>query len=389
MHQGRIIFSQLLDYVPHYEFDLCVDRYNGNHRVRELSCFDQFLAMAFAQLTGRESLRDIESCLNSVRSKLYHAGFRGRTCRSTLADANENRDWRIWADFAQVLIARARLLYTHDSFGVDLVQTAYAFDSTTIDLCLAVFPWARFRKHKAAVKMHTLLALRGNIPSFIRITDGKTHDVNALDDLPIESGSFYIMDRGYIDFRRLHYFIEDAAFFIVRAKRNMDYTRRVSRLVDKETGLRSDQTIVLAGPKTSLDYPEPLRRVSFYDVQNSNHLVLLTNASGIPALTVAELYKCRWQVELFFKWIKQHLRIKSFFGTSPNAVRTQIWISISVYVLVAIAKKELHLELSLYEILQILSISLFEKSPILLALSHVYNNAPDAVPANQLELFTS
>jgi len=237
--------------------------------------------------------------------------------------------------------------------------------------------------------MHTLLALRGNIPSFIRITDGKTHDVNALDDLPIESGSFYIMDRGYIDFRRLHYFIEDAAFFIVRAKRNMDYTRRVSRLVDKETGLRSDQTIVLAGPKTSLDYPEPLRRVSFYDVQNSNHLVLLTNASGIPALTVAELYKCRWQVELFFKWIKQHLRIKSFFGTSPNAVRTQIWISISVYVLVAIAKKELHLELSLYEILQILSISLFEKSPILLALSHVYNNAPDAVPANQLELFTS
>jgi hypothetical protein len=387
MHQGRIIFAQLLDYLPRHELRRCVARYRGEYRIRRFSCFDQFLALAFAQLTGRESLRDIETCLRVMRPKLYHAGFRGRICRTTLAKANERRDWRIWADLAQVLIAHARALYAGEDFDVELEQTAYAFDSTTIDLCLALFPWAPFRKTKAAVKMHTLIDLRGNIPCFILITDGKVHDVRALDQLPLEPGAFYIMDRGYIDFRRLHAFTENAAFFVVRAKRNLDCRRLVSRPVDKSTGLRSDQTVVLRGTKSSREYPLPLRRVAFYDVENQKRLVFLTNNFTLPALTIARLYKCRWQVELFFKWIKQHLRIKSFFGTSENAVKTQIWTAICVYVLVAIVKKELRIGKSLYEMLQIFSISLFEKSPILQALNALDDQVEEAPACNQLELF--
>jgi len=387
MHQERIIFAQLLDYLPRHELRRCVARYRGEYRIRRFSCFDQFLALAFAQLTGRESLRDIETCLRVMRPKLYHAGFRARVCRNTLAKANERRDWRIWADLAQVLIARARTLYAGEDFGVELEQTAYAFDSTTIDLCLSLFPWAHFRQTKAAVKMHTLLDLRGNLPCFILITDGKVHDVRALDQLPLEPGAFYIMDRGYIDFRRLRAFTENAAFFIVRAKRNLDYRRLVSHPVDKATGLRSDQTVVLRGAKSSREYPLPLRRVAFYDAENQQRLVFLTNNFTLPALTIARLYKCRWQVELFFKWIKQHLRIKSFFGTSENAVKTQIWIAICVYVLTAIVKKELQIAKSLYEMLQIFSIALFEKSPILQALNAIDDQVEQAPACNQLELF--
>jgi len=388
MHQGRIIFAQLLDYLPRHELRRCVARYRGEYRIRRFSCFDQFLALAFAQLTGRESLRDIETCLRVMRPKLYHAGFRGRVCRNTLAKANERRDWRIWADLAQVLIAHARPLYAGEDFGVELEQTAYAFDSTTIDLCLALFPWAHFRKTKAAVKLHTLIDLRGNIPCFILITDGKVHDVRALDQLPLEPGAFYIMDRGYIDFRRLRAFTEHAAFFVVRAKRNLDCRRLASRPVDKSTGLRSDQTVVLRGAKSSREYPLPLRRVAFYDLENQKRLVFLTNNFTLPALTIARLYKCRWQVELFFKWIKQHLRIKSFFGTSENAVKTQIWTAICVYVLVAIVRKEMRSDKSLYEMLQIFSISLFEKSPILQALNAIDDQVEEVPACNQLELFT-
>jgi IS4 transposase len=387
MHKGRIIFAQLLDFLPRHELRRCVARYRGDYRVRRFSCFDQFLAMSFAQLTGRESLRDIETCLRVMRPKLYHAGFRARVYRNTLAKANERRDWRIWADLAQVLIVRARTLYAGEDFGVELEQTAYAFDSTTIDLCLSLFPWARFRKTKAAVKMHTLLDLRGNIPCFILITDGKVHDVRALDHLSLEPSAFYIMDRGYIDYRRLYVFTQNAAFFIVRAKRNLDRRRLDSRKVDKATGLRSDQTIVLCGPKSSRECPLPLRRVVFYDAENKKRFVFLTNNFALSALTITQLYKCRWQVELFFKWIKQHLRIKSFFGISENAVKTQIWIAVCVYLLVAIAKKELQIDKSLYEILQILSISLFEKSPILQALTAIEVNVEDAPSSNQLELF--
>jgi transposase len=345
--------------------------------------------MAFAQLTGRESLRDIEACLRAMQPKLYHTGFRGYVARNTLARANERRSWRIWADLAHVLIRRARVLYANESFDVALKQTAYAFDSTTIDLCLTLFPWARFRKTKAAVKMHTLLDLRGNIPCFVQVTSGTTHDVNALDELALEAGSFYILDRGYIDFARLYRFTLHAAFFVTRSKRNLDYTRRCSRTVNKRRGLRSDQTIVLNGPLTSLAYPDPLRRISYFDTDTNKRLVFLTNNFILPPLTIARLYKCRWQVELFFKWIKQHLRIKAFFGTSENAVKTQIWIAISVYVLVSILKKELKLDKSLYEILQILSITLFEKSPILLALTASYDQEEKYHPANQLELFES
>jgi hypothetical protein len=389
MHQGRTIYAQVLDYLPRHRFNHCVERYRGNHRVHTFSCFDQFLCMAFAQLAGRESLRDIEACLRAMQPKLYHAGFRGRVARNTLAKANERRDWRIWAELAQILISRARTLYAHDNFRVELQQTAYAFDSTTIDLCLTLFPWARFRKTKAAVKMHTLLDLRGSIPCFIKVTSGKTHDVNVLDDLMLEPGSFYILDRGYIDFARLYRFTLHAAFFVTRAKRNLDYTRRCSRSVDKSTGLRNDQTIVLNGPLTSRAYPEALRRVSFFDPETNKRLVFLTNNFFLPALTITQLYKSRWQVELFFKWIKQHLRIKSFFGTSENAVKTQIWIAVSVYVLVAILKKELQLEKSLYEILQILSITLFENSPILLALTASSDQTKKEDPFNQLDLFES
>jgi Domain of unknown function (DUF4372)/Transposase DDE domain len=387
MHTGRFVFSQLMDFLPRHEFHQCVERYRGDRRIRNFSCFDQFLSMAFAQLTYRESLRDIETCLRAIRGKLYHAGFRGVIARSTLARANERRDWRIYADFAQVLIAHARRLYAADGFGVELEQTAYALDSTTIDLCLALFPWARFRRHKGAVKLHTLVDLRGNIPCFVRITHGKTHDVTALDSLPIEPGSFYIMDRGYVDFGRLYRFTQNLAFFVTRSKSNMDYSRRSYQPVDKSTGLRSDQRIILNGPKTSLAYPDTLRRISYCDPETEKRFVFLTNNLLLPALTIPRIYKCRWQVELFFKWIKQHLRIKSFYGTSANAVKTQVWIAISVYVLVAIIRKELGLERSPSEILQILSIALFEKTPIFEALAIPKTGFGDDSSPNQLPLF--
>lgn len=387
MHEGRLIFSQLMDFIPKREFDDSVTRYRGNYRVRDFSCRDQFLAMAFAQLTYRESLRDIETCLNSVQPKLYHAGFRGKVSRSTLGDANKRRDWRIYANFAQVLIRRARALYAQDDFGLALKQAAYALDSTTIDLCLALFPWARFRRHKGAVKLHTLIDLRGNIPCFIRITHGKTADVTVLDHLPIEPGAFYMMDKGYIDFGRLYAFTRQMAFFVTRAKKNLVYYRRESRVVDKSTGLRSDQTIILQGLKTSHLYPAPLRRVAYYDAEHDRRLVFLTNNFELSALTIAQLYRCRWRVELFFKWIKQNLRIKTFYGTSVNAVKTQVWIAVSVYVLVAILKRELKLDRSLTEILQILSVTPFEKTPIFQALSTPFIPNPETPCCNQLSLF--
>jgi hypothetical protein len=387
MHTGRILFSQLLDFIPRHEFNCCVRRYHGNRRIRTFSCWDQFLCMAFAQLTGRESLRDIETCLRALHPKLYHAGIRGRVARSTMADANEIRDWRIYADFAQILIGSARTLYAHDEFGVHLAQTAYAFDSTTIDLCLALFPWARFRRRKGAVKLHTLIDLRGNIPCFVCVTHGKVHDVNALDYLILEPGSFYVMDRGYIDFARLHRFNEALSFFVVRAKKNLDYQRRVCRPIDRLTGLRADQTIVLCGPKTSQQYPIPLRRISYFDAETEKRFVFLTNNFELPPISIAHLYKCRWQVELFFKWIKQHLHIKAFYGTSENAVKTQVWIAIAIYVLVAIVKKKMNLGLSLNEILQILSITLFENVPILQAFSPNDWQDQQGNTCNQLELF--
>ena len=387
MDPGKLVFAQLMEFLPRHDFNACVQRYGGDRRPRGFSCRDQFLCLAFAQLTFRESLRDIETCLRSFQPKLYHAGFRGNISRSTLADANRTHDWLIFADFAQVLISRARKLYADEPMGVELEQTVYALDSTTIDLCLSLFPWARFRRRKGAVKLHTLIDLRGNIPTFVRITHGKTHDVTVLDHLPIEPGSFYVMDRGYVDFRRLYQFKICLAFFVTRAKRGLDYTRRSRRRVDKSTGLRSDQTIVLAGPKTSRLYPDPLRRISFYDAENDRRFVFLTNNFTLSALTIAKLYKCRWQVELFFKWIKQNLHIKSFYGTSDNAVKTQVWIAISVYVLVAIVKKELGLERSLSEILQILSLSLFEKTPIFQALNEQKPQDPEPPFSNQLNLF--
>jgi len=368
MNSGRTVFSQLISFLPDREFRRCVARYGGDRRLREFSCWDQYLTMAFAQLTYRESLRDIEACLRSLQGKLYHLGFRGHVSRSTLADANENRDWRIFADFAQVLIGIARPLYAHDPMGVDLEQSLYALDSTTIDLCLSLFPWARFRKHKAAVKMHTLLDLHGNIPTFIRVTEGKMHDVNILDEFLPEAGAFYVMDRGYIDFERLFIFTLCSAFFVVRTKENVLLQRRYSRPVDKPTGLRSDHTVILTAIDSAKAYPDPLRRVTYFDAEKEKRLKFLTNNFALPALTIAQIYKCRWQVELFFKWIKQHLRIKAFYGTSENAVKTQIWIAVSVYVLVAILRKRLGLEASLYQILQILSLTLFEKVPILQAL---------------------
>jgi len=387
MNTERSIFSQVMDFFPRYEFNKCVQRYNGDFKVQSFSCLDQFLCMAFAQLTYRESLRDIEACLRSVQPKLYHAGFRGKISRSTLADANEKRDWRIYADFAQVLIATARRLYRQDDFGLELEQTAYALDSTTIDLCLSLFPWAKFRQHKGAVKLHTLLDLRGNIPTTVIITHGKVHDVNILDELIFEPGAIYIMDRGYVDFARLFAMQQAAAFFITRAKRNLDFERLYSQAVDKATGLQCDQIITLRGINSGRQYPKKLRRVRFFNVETEQRLVLLTNHFRLPALMVAQLYRCRWQVELFFKWIKQHLRIKAFYGTSANAVKTQIWIAISVYVLVAIMKKQLHLDLSLYTILQILSISLLEKTPILQAFSLVEYKSILGDNYNQLFLF--
>lgn len=387
MHAGQLVFAQLMDFLPRHEFNTCVRRYGGDRRPRGFSCRDQFLCLAFAQLTFRESLRDIETCLHAVGAKLYHAGFRGRVSRSTLADANRVHDWRIFADFAQVLIRRARELYAREPLAVTLEQTVYALDSTTIDLCLSLFPWARFRRRKGAVKLHTLLDLRGNIPCFVHVSPGKTHDVTVLDQLPIEPGAFYIVDRAYVDFQRLHRLSQGTAFFVTRPKRNLDYTRRDRRPVDKAAGLRSDQTIVLAGPKSSRLYPDPLRRVTFHDAEHGRRLVFLTNNFNLPALTIAQLYRCRWQVELFFKWIKQHLRIKAFYGTSDNAVKTQIWIAISVYVLAAIVKKELQLPRSLNEILQILSVTLFEKTPIFEALDAVKSPNPEGTSPNQLTLF--
>ena len=387
MNQGRTVFSQLIAFLPDRDFRRCVARYDGDAGLRDFSCWDQYLTMAFAQLTYRESLRDIEACLRAVGAKLYHMGFQGKVARSTLADANESRDWRIFADFAQVLIRIARPLCATDPIGVDLDHSLYALDSTTIDLCLSLFPWAKFRKHKAAVKMHTLLDLHGNIPTFISITNGKVHDVNILDEIAPEAGAFYVMDRGYVDFGRLYVFTLSAAFFVVRTKSNVLLQRQYSHPVDKTTGVRSDHIVILTAIGSAKAYPEQLRRVSFLDVKTRKRFKFLTNNFTLPALTIALIYKSRWQVELFFKWIKQHLRIKAFYGTSENAVKTQIWIAVSVYVLVAIVRKRLGLEASLYQILQILSVTLFEKTPILQALqaSDSENNLPDA--GNQLILF--
>jgi hypothetical protein len=387
MNSGSTIFSQVMSFAPHYEFQKCVKKYQGNYKVKDFSCWDQFLCMAFAQLTYRESLRDIQACLRVVGAKLYHMGIRSKVSRNTLANANKVRDWRIYADFAQVLIKEARQLYLEEDFGIQLNQTAYALDASTIDLCLALFPWARFRKKKGAVKLHTLLDLRGNIPSVVIITTGKVHDVNILDDLVIEAGAIYIMDRGYVDFARLYRIEQCRAFFITRAKKNFKYRRIYSHTVDKSTGIQADQTILLTGFYTKNDYPDKLRRIRYYDVETKKRLVFITNNFTLPALTIAKLYKCRWQVELFFKWIKQHLRIKAFYGTSENAVKTQIWIAISVYVLVAIIKKKLGIELSLYAILQILSITLFEKMPIIAALEEKKCQFEESKSPIQLILF--
>jgi IS4 transposase len=387
MASGQILFSQLTDFLPMDDFRKCVKQYRGNYKVRKFSCFDQFLSMAFAQLTGRESLRDIETCLDAMESKLYHAGFRSKVRRSTLADANKNRDYRIYAQFAQVLITKARGLYADEPFGVELKQSAYALDSTTMDLCLTLFPWAQFRRTKAAVKMHTLMDLRGSIPCFIRLTDGKTHDVNILDDIPLEAGAFYIMDRAYVDFQRLWSLHQEGAFFVTRAKTNLSFSVRERRKVDKSSGLRCDQTIKLNGAISSQKYPGTLRRISYFDKENKNRLVFLTNNFVLAALVIARLYKCRWQIELFFKWIKQHLRIKSFFGTSSNAVKTQIWTAVSTYVLVAIVKKELGIQRPLKQILAILSICLFEQVPLCEALTTNDFEDPDSRYYKPLPLF--
>jgi hypothetical protein len=389
MNQGKSIFAQIMDFLPKHKFRQCVNRYGGNYRVRSFTCFDQFMCMAFAQLTYRESLRDIECCLRAMKGKLYHTGIRGKVSRSTIAYANENRDWRIYCDFAQILIHQARQLYANDDFGLQLNETVYALDATIIDLCLSLFPWARYRKTTGAIKLHTLLDLKGNIPSFIRITKGKVHEVNILDELIPEAGAIYIMDRGYFDFQRLYIFHQCCSFFVVRAKASASLQRLYSMPVDKSCGLRCDQIVLPAAFYARKNYPEKLRRVVFVDEDKEIRLNLLTNQMTLPALTIAELYRCRWQVELFFKWIKQHLRIKAFYGTSENAVKTQIWIAISVYVLVAIIKKLLKLDLSLYTILQIFSITLFEKMPILQALTETDYKNKITSGHIQLNLFES
>jgi hypothetical protein len=387
MNPGQTIFSQLMDFLPSYEFRQCVERYNGNYKVKSFSCWDQFLSMAFAQLTYRESLRDIQACLRVAQNKLYHMGFRGKISRNTLANANQVRDWRIYADFAQVLIGIARPLYAKDDFGLELEQTVYALDSTTINLCLSLFPWATFRKRKGAVKLHTLLDLHGSIPTMILVTHGKVHDVKILDSLLIEPGSIYVMDRGYLDFARLHKIHQASAFFVTRAKTNFDFKRLYSHEADKSLGIQCDQSVVLMGFYSKKDYPEKLRRIRFLDPESGKRLIFLTNNFILPAQAIADLYRCRWQVELFFKWIKQHLRIKAFYGTSENAVKAQIWIAISIYVLVAIVKKRMNLELSLYTILQILSVSLFEKVPLYQAFSDQHYNELMPNDGNQLKLF--
>ncbi len=387
MDTGKTIFAQLMEFLPVYEFQKCVQRYNGHYKVKHFSCWSQFLCMAFAQLTYRESLRDIEACLRSAQRKLYHMGFRGNVSRNTLAHANQVRDWRIYADFAQILIGQARRLYANDSFGVELNQTAYALDSTTIDLCLSLFPWAKFRARKGAVKLHTLLDLRGSIPSLVIITHGKVHDIRILDQLIFEPGAFYIIDRGYLDFDRLYAIHQASAFYVIRAKSNFRFRRLYSRAIDKSTGVQSDQTIVLEGFYSHKAYPDKLRRIRYFDTDQNKRLIFLTNNFILPALTIAELFRCRWQIEPFFKWIKQHLRIKAFYGTTENAVKTQIWVAIIVYVMVAIVKKQLKLDLSLYTILQILSVTLFEKTPILEALSTIQRQELDDLSCNQLTLF--
>ena len=389
MYQGQTVFSQVIDFLPKKKFRQCVDRYRGNYRIRSFTCYDQFLCMAFAQLAYRESLRDIECCLRAMREKLYHMGIRGKVSRSTLADANETRDWRIYSDFAQVLIHEARRLYIDDDFGLELKETVYALDASTIDLCLSVFPWARFRKTKAAIKLHTLLDLRGDIPTFIWITDGKVHDVNVLDHLIPEPGAIYIMDRAYLDFKRLYQMHQNSAVFVTRSKNNTGLRRIYSNKVDKTTGVRYDQTVVPTGFYSKKDYPEKLRRIKYFDADKGRSFVFLTNQFTLPALTITELYRHRWRVELFFKWIKQHLRIKKFFGTSENAVKTQIWIAISTYVLVAIMKKRLKIDHSLYTILQILSVSLFEKKMIYQVVTDDDYKKKITSPHIQLKLFES
>ncbi len=387
MYSNKLVFAQVMDHLPLPTFHRCVRRYHGQYKVKSFSCLDQYLCMAFAQLTYRESLRDIEACLRARHAKLYHMGIRGMVSRNTLANANEKRDWRIHADFAQGLIAIARRLYADDGFGVDLANTVYALDATTIDLCLTLFPWAPFQQSKAAVKLHTLLDLRGNIPAFIHITTARWHDSWVLDELVPKPDAFYVMDRGYIDFSRLYEFNLSGAFFVVRARANFKFRRLYSRSVDKQTGLRCDQTVVTTGQHSARDYPVKLRRIKFRDPETGRIFTFLTNNFVLPALTVAQLYKCRWQVELFFKWIKQHLRIKRFFGTSENAVKTQVWIAISVYVLVAILKKRLDLDASLYTILQVLSVTAFEKAPLQQVLSESEISQDDHPPHNQLNLF--
>jgi IS4 transposase len=387
MNQGRTVFAQVIQHAPHKAFQRCVERYPGVRRARSFTCWDQFLCLVFAQLTFRESLRDIEACLGAVPEQLYHMGIRSEVSRSTLADANEKRNWRIYADFAQVLIKEAQRLYAGDSFALELAETVYALDSTTIDLCLSLFPWAHFRRTKSAIKLHTVLDLRGNIPSFLRVTDGRTSDVSQLDDLPLEAGAIYVMDRGYVDFARLYRFTLGQASFVVRAKKNLRSKRRYSHEVDRSTGLICDQTIVLVTARSLDGYPEPLRRVRSRDPETGKRITLLTNNFRLSAWEVAELYRCRWQVELFFKWIKQHLRIKAFYGTSDNAVRTQIWIAISTYVLVAILKKHLQTELSLYTMLQILSVSLFQKIELSQVFLAAKSQKPEESTCNQLQLF--
>jgi hypothetical protein len=387
MNTGKTIFGQVMDYLPIYDFRRCVKRYQGNHKIKSFTCWDQFLSMAFAQLTYRESLRDIETCLRSMSNKLYHMGFHGKVSRSTLADANEKRDWRIYADFAQVLINQARPLYADDDFGVDLENTVYALDATTIDLCLSLFPWAKFEKSKGAIKLHTALDLRGSIPTFIKITDGRGYELCLLDELIPEAGSFYIMDRGFLDFTRLYTLHLFHANFVIRSKKDIRFRRVYSRPIDKTEGLKCDQTIRLTGQFTHKYYPEKLRRVHYYDEHGDNDLVFFTNNFNLPAITIAQLYKCRWQIEIFFRWIKQHLRIKSFYGTSINAVKTQIWIAVSVYLLVAIIKKRMNIEMSLYTFLQIISVTAFEKVSIYQLLRELNRtNEGDDYP-KQLKLF--
>ena len=387
MNSGRLVFAQITQHLPLTTFRRCVAHYGGERKVKTFSCLDQYLCMAFAQLTYRESLRDIEACLRAQADKLYHMGIRSRVSRSTLADANEVRDWRIYAEFAQSLIGVARGLYARESFGVELKETVYALDASTIDLCLSVFPWAPFRSTKAAIKLHTLLDLRGNIPTFLHISDGKLHDVNVLDLLLPEPGAFYIMDRGYIDFERLYRLHEAGSFFVTRAKSNLKAQRRYSHPVDRSAGLVCDQTIVLTGFYSRQDFDTPLRRIKLKDPETGKRLVFLTNNFALPAITITELYRCRWQVELFFKWIKQHLRIKVFFGTSENAVKSQIWIAVSVYVLVAIVKKRLNLSASLYEMLQILSLTMFERVPLDQLLADIVTDDTQIISDNQLKLF--